>query len=129
MSGPLAAITAYGSGGLDTQTVTNGVTGTTPNRQWGYENGVMGSISPGTSKIYGGAAILDFYKFEGDGVYLIISGVRSNSGWAQVTIAGSVFTRSAATYTNPGGNSQWYWPLAGTATPFAGSGQTVAVFT
>jgi len=111
MSGFLAA--SFGAQHLDTQTVTTGATGTGPNRFRGYSNGSYGSISSGTSAIYG-ATISDLYWTENGGsaqYVLQIASSPPNSGWATMTIGTTVLSRAAATFT---AGSFWTWNTSDT---------------
>lgn len=103
------------SGLNDTQTVTTGSSGIAPNRVRGFFSGAWGSIADGTSNLYSGAAIL-VLEWEENGaggaeqIVFKLTGVVSNSGWDTLTIDGATtLLRSAATFTTPGGNSQWVW--------------------
>jgi hypothetical protein len=104
---------------LDTQSVTTGTVGSSPNRVRGKSTPLgIGSITDGTSNIYGGAVIIEAYWAENgavgtDYVNLTITGIVANSGWTHMLIDGSYFTRTGAGYSNPGGNSSWQWPNLG----------------
>lgn len=119
MSGAIAALLAgVGSTSLDTQTVTTGAAGTAPaqDRSRGYGIGVpfIGSISDGTSNIYGGAAINYLYWQEDAAVpsyYLAITGA-TNTGWTTLTIGSKVLNRTAATFAS----GSWTWTTADTIT-------------
>lgn len=171
-AGVVAAGTGSGAGGgggasLDTQTVTVGsdsyfqaggsIGGVYIPAQYYYYSGLMtnfppsnqsisgGSISDGTSNIYGGAAIEDVYHLFNDGfdyemIYLVIAGnTRANSGWTTMTIGSTAFARTDAAFQQ--GNAQnapnstiWYW-VGGTNNstgsalynPFSSSGTTTTV--
>lgn len=110
MSGALvpAALSA-----LDTQTVTVGGSGSAidGNRLRGFSTSpALGSISDGTSNLYGGASIviLEYDELSG-GVVLGITGTLANSGWSTITIKTSVFNRSNASFSVSGGVSYWFW--------------------
>lgn len=101
-----------------------------------YENGYgysssypYGSISDGTSNIYGGGAITDLnyvqYGSSSASVALGISGA-TNSGWTTMTIGTTSFSRaSAATY----GSGFWTWNVAVGANPFGTSGSKAVYWT
>lgn len=107
-------VTAAG-GGLDTQTVTTGndplgVGNPDYTRRRGFSTGGgFGSISDGTSNIYGGAAITDFYWDENGGetsLYTLTITGATNSGWTQVVIGGSkTLLRGDASFAS----STWTW--------------------
>lgn len=116
------------SGVLDTQTVSvaeyynesydPGNQITTYTLEYGYgPNG--GSISDGSSNIYGGASISNLYsrfvqrvnqfgipQITTHVLYLTISGA-TNSGWSSMDIEGSSYGRSSAAF----GNGVWTWSL------------------
>lgn len=121
------------AGPLDTQTVTVGRKGSAVfnNRRAGFSTfgTAMGSVSDGTSNIYGGASVLridseevapDDYSF-----YLTIGGNRANSGWSSMTVNGTILLRASAnSYAFDGTNTTWewdsigdIWPLTGVMTP------------
>lgn len=111
----LVGATSSGGGFLDTQTVTSGVIGGVGERTWGYISGSLGSISDGTSNIYGGAAILGIYYDQPSGAsYLRISGIQSNSGWSTMACvqSGITLNRASAVFSTSGGNSLWTWGAA-----------------
>lgn len=134
-----AGSTVGGGGGggsaLDTQTVTTGALGTAPNqdRIRGYSTGVLGSISDGTSNIFGGNSVTDFYWDENGGtpIYVLKINTATDSGWAQVDIGGMLtLTRaSRASFVS----NTWTWNAPGTTVPtqaFGSSGSSrVCVFT
>lgn len=108
---------------LDTQTVTMSQSGANPNRIRGYRaSPVQGSISDGTSNIYGGAAINKMVFFEsssnvGD-FTLEIAGEQTNSGWTTITneTDGKSLNRADATFSLVSGKSIWQWssqPISG----------------
>ena len=99
---------------IDTQIVTAAVTTGTGEAeeswtQTGYQSGVQGSISDGTSNVYGGAsitAVIHYGDSLGDSyVTLTITGA-ANSGWEQMYVGSAVFNRTAASYTS--GTWTWY---------------------
>lgn len=100
-------------GALDVQYVTSARTGGAPGEYYyGYISGVQGSITDGTSNIYGGATILEIYYDQNTGLnYLKIGGVQSNSGWTSMrcTTTGVTLNRSNATFSTSLGNSTWSW--------------------
>lgn len=100
---------------LDTQTVTSGAGGTVPDRRRGFATGQLGSIADGTSNIYGGGAITEFYWNENGGLgaqYILSITGAANSGWTQVTIDGSkVLTRASASFFL----GAWTWSTADAA--------------
>jgi hypothetical protein len=104
---------------LDTQTVTVATTGTTPDRLRGFGPGT-GSISDGTSNIYGGATIFTLQEVESDGdggvgwLALVITGNNANSGWTTMTNTtnSKSFNRADASYLYDGTYSSWTWTRA-----------------
>ena len=125
---------------LDTQTVT--VSGyEIINYEIGYyENGYgysssypYGSISDGTSNIYGGGAITDLnyvqYGLSSASVALGISGA-TNSGWTTMTIGTTSFSRASADiYGFHNGSGFWTWNVAVGANPFGTSGSKAVYWT
>ena len=135
-----ARMSKGGLTGLDTQTVNpvggSGTAGSS-NRLRGFSTvNALGSISDGTSDLYSGAAITELYFDENGGAgqqYLKITGTLPNSGWTTMTIDTTAYARSAATFTQAGGATQWQWSAPGAFTsvqPFAGiGGSTTVVWT
>jgi hypothetical protein len=119
MPGATLMMGVDGEGVLDSQSLTVAYSGTT----YGYISGLFGSISDGSSNIYGGASIINLSAVEATGVVQFgVSGIVANSGWTNMAIAGfGTFARTDATYQNSGGNSFWIWgsgsfPTSGTVT-------------
>ena len=135
-----------GSGGssplLDTQTVTRGQTtiGTNPVEVYsGFDTALsLGSISDGTSNIYGGASILGLFFYEKGytsppvgyteaNVVWAVNGTQPNSGWTTMTVGTTAFNRVDATFYVTAGASNWLWtlsipdPYVGAADPFSAS--------
>ena len=159
-AGSVAAGAGAGGGGgggssLDSQTVTvgsatsasggSGAPSGSTTRSGFLISGAGGSISDGTSNVYGGASILEI-EYQWDTTYpiavlsLTINGMgRANSGWTTLTIGTTSYQRAAATYASGaqsnGGNSGWFsypssYDYTGAANPFAATGQTTTcVFT
>lgn len=107
----------YGaSASLDTQTVT---VGTYPANQyvgpqWGFNSITgYGSVSDGTCNFYSGAAYhyLHYFDLNASNGYFTfgVSGNRANSGWTTCTANGTVYQRTAATYTYNSSNNNTYW--------------------
>ena len=95
---------------LDTQTVTVGVSVSQYVSWYGYSNSInLGSISDGTSNIYGGASILQIANLNGSSTFLTIEGSRANSGWTTMTINGIDFNRADASYSTTTTNTAWTW--------------------
>ena len=129
-----ASILLRANSALDTQRVTCGVSGVIPDRQRGYSIPLgIGSISPGTSKLYGGLVVQELYTNETLGaLYLTIPGTLANSGWTTMTVnnpvAGTtVFLRSAAAFTTGGGVSTWRW--TGATSEFTAANVSTVRFT
>ena len=127
------AVLMAGAGGagsiLDLQSMVVGTSGTTPNQTWGYlQSPAQGSMTDGTSNIYGGAQIVGLRGFESSGqITLVIAGNGlANSGWENVRIVGSdTFVRASASYSTNGTNTFWTW-ASGT---FPTSGTVAVEFT
>jgi hypothetical protein len=102
----------------DTQTVTTGADGTAGagDRRRGFISGAIGSVTDGTSNIYGGAAVTNIYWDEGDtfgepSYVLTITGA-TDSGWTTLTIGGTeTLYRIDATF----GSGTWLWPTVDSA--------------
>ena len=158
-AGIVSAGTGSGGGGgggsnLDSQTVTvgthtqsfsggSGLPASTGHWRGKFTNSyaTAGSISDGTSNLYGGASIVELY-YTWNTVYgasylalRIDTTVLPNSGWTTLTVGTTAFQRTAATYNgSSSGDTQWTWTTSGDLTgaqnPFAASGQTTTcVFT
>ena len=92
----------------------------------------VGSCSDGTSNVFGGATIKQFYHLWADPALggngsvkdfvFEVAGAQSNSGFDNITINGNVYTRSNATYTSNSTSTKWQW--AQVAQPFSSSGST-----
>lgn len=131
MSGILGSLLGHGGGiYLDTQVVTVGGTGTAidQNRRRGFLSGSFGSISDGTSNIFGGAAITAVYYDEAYGTpfyALTITGA-SNANWERLTIGSKVLTRASAFFVS----GTWTWNTTDTAgmQPFDGPGSVRTIY-
>lgn len=107
----------YGaSSSLDTQTVTVGYyTGNAyVGPQWGFNSITgYGSTSDGTCNFYSGAAYHYLYYFDlnaSNGWFTFgVAGNRSNSGWTTCTANGTVYQRTAATYSYNSSNNNTFW--------------------
>ena len=128
MTGILCAFAGIGGsgggGGLDTQTVTTGNSGTAPDRLRGYSSGLMGSISTGTSAIYS-ATITGIFYDENNLVYKLSITGATNSGWTTMTIGSKPLNRTAATFSS----GTWTWTTTDTITTqaFGANGNVVSV--
>ena len=113
----------------DVQTVTTGADGSAleNDRRRGFDELGLGSISDGTSNIYGGAAIETLHWAENGGFpfyKLTITGA-ANAGWVTMTIGSKVLTRNDASYVG----GIWTWNTTDTvaAQAFGGSGASRTV--
>jgi hypothetical protein len=114
-------------GYLEVPTTSEGIT--TYAYYYGYggiPTPVSGSISDGTSNLYGGASILQIsssWNYETT-LQFRVNGAVSNSGWNNMIIEGVAYSRASASFTS-GGNSTWTWNLGiipwDGARPFAAS--------
>lgn len=102
---------------LDQQTVIVG-SASSPT-QYGFMTGYYGSISDGTSNIYGGAAV-EWVAWQGSGIGLIfkVTGA-TNSGWTYMKIKGTDYYRTSASWSG----GYWRWSVGN---PFT-NGETVTV--
>jgi hypothetical protein len=95
--------------------------------------GPMGLISDGTFNFLGGATIqtLGWATFDSGGtatVYFRVNGSFSNSGWTNMQIQSTNYTRASATYNNNGSRTLWTWGgLDGTTSPFTSEGTNTTV--
>lgn len=119
-----AGIGGSGGGGLDTQTVTTGNSGSAPNRLRGYISGTMGSISTGTSAIYN-KTITGIYYDEDALQYVLSIPTATNTGWTTMTIGTEVLNRTSATFSS----GSWVWATTDTITTqaFGANGNVVSV--
>jgi len=113
---------------LDQQTITVGNTFQYYQQRWGYYTvWSIGSLSDGTSNIYGGQTIQGLmwsssglFQWYQQGTPASIS----NSGWSTLTVGGLSLGRAAASQFNQySTESVWVW--SGTANPFSSVGQVV----
>ena len=130
MSGIQMALLGAG-GTLDTQTITVADYVDKYAYLIGYRSGYMGSISDGTFNPTGGTTIEGLYYDLGVGyLYFGLAGSPiSNAGWTTMTLNGTAFTRSSASFVSSGGSTSWTWSSA-VSNPFPLAGNTTtAVFT
>lgn len=81
----------------------------------------FGSITDGTSNVYGGTSISGIYHVASsdganDGIWLTFDAPVANSGWNSININGTVLHRVNAQYLNNG--FRWPNPTAAIANPF-----------
>lgn len=115
---------------LDTQTVTTATIGSAPDRLRGFINGSMGSISDGTSNIFGpGNAITALLWDENGGagqtVNLTITGA-TDTGWTTLTIGSTVLARTAASFA--GGTWTWVTNDNLASQPFGSNGDNIVCY-
>lgn len=125
-SGAIALSKFYGTSKvLDSQTLTVGYTygcdkiGCWVSSSGYWTGGSMGSMSDGTSNIYGGAG---FRRLDWDGsstLTLGIEGNQPNSGWTSMNFDIFSFARASAFYVYSGGYTWWQWSCS--ANPFTQS--------
>ena len=122
-SGAISMYNFYGTSSvviLDTQTVTVGtIAGNQyvgPQYGWtDFTSPSTGSVSDGTSNIYSGAAVrtLLYFDLNADTKYFsyVNAGNSGNTGWTTLTVNGTSYQRSAATYTyaSSQNTSRWEW--------------------
>lgn len=92
---------------------------------YGYSSFYGGSISDGTSNVYGGAAIAEISWF-GQNLIFQVAGSRANSGWSSLVLPSGTFTRASATYQTASYTS-WSWATSAT-NPIGTSGTAIATF-
>jgi hypothetical protein len=74
----------------------------------------IGSISPGTLGLLGGATVLELARTSlgGGRLFFTVSGVYSNSGWSTLTINSLTFNRADANFDTSTGDTKWSWTTA-----------------
>lgn len=133
-SGAISMSNLWGkSASLDTQTVTVGLVSSKSGTSYGYGPG-YGSISDGTFNPKSGATIVTFNWSNTAILQFTISGTHTNDGWTQVRIVSTgstdyTFTRSAANFSQVGGNTIWSWSGASNPFPYQSSPAITAVAT
>ena len=126
----------YGASSSETQTVTVGTfydgTAYIPTTSWGYgQSQGYGSVSDGTLGVVGNANILVLsHNNLVPNIILTVSGTVANSGFTTMTVAGTAYSRSAATFfqqvTTAPFTTTWQFPT--TTNPFGTTvGATKAV--
>ena len=121
---------------IDTQTVTVGlfsitVYGSTSNTR-GFSAGITGSISDGTCNFKSGATIEYLAYSDQNGttnkeVQFRLDGNHSNSGFTTMSVAGTNYARTSASYVYSGGNSYWRWTVS--SNPFGTTSGATKVVT
>lgn len=106
----------------DSETVTVGRDDPSFPLQWGYWQFFYGSINDGTLNIYGPSADTVTRIYWSTGTNFLTLNMSStstitNSTWSTVTIAGTTFNRTAASYSGGGSSAQWVWSSV-TTNPF-----------
>ena len=82
-----------------------------------------GSRDLNIDSLYSGADVISLTHNSGTSTLTFsLTGTRANSGWATISIGGTSFSRSAATYSTSNGNTYWNWSLS--STPFGSSNGT-----
>jgi len=122
-----------GSGGgstLDTWTLTVGSTTVYNVTLSGYDSALsIGSLSPNTSAVFGGAPVAfiqDDLISGTNSVYFGVTSTATQSQFTTLTINGVSFSSSSATFYWSGTNSEWYWTGV-VSSPFPALGQTCTV--
>ena len=118
----------YGASGfLDTQYVTVATAFLYYQTRWGFYIAPynLGSISDGTSNIYGGAAVEGIMWSSGNQLTLRIAGNRGRVAWTSMNINGTSFTAVSATYNTSSTITNWNWYDVANPFPAAGSVATV----
>lgn len=121
---------------VDTQTVTVGVFSLTvygsTNNIRGFSAGITGSISDGTCNFKSGATIEYLAYSDQNGttnkeVQFRLDGNHSNSGFTTMSVAGTNYARTSASYVYSGGNSYWRWTVS--SNPFGTTSGATKVVT
>lgn len=115
---------------IETQTVTVGTFSAKGVTVYGFVTSV-GSIADGTFDFVSNAVITNLSWTNLNQLNFEITGVFANSGWTTVTISGTDFLRSAATFTTQVSPPRTLWSWSGASNVFGTTvGATVpAVFT
>jgi hypothetical protein len=98
--------------GLDTQVVTSGVQGVTPNRSYGFSllGSPIGSCSDGVSDMTGTAVKGLYWTEAAQQLMFAVGGVWPNAGWTTMTILGQyAVNRASAAFLTSGGDTYWSW--------------------
>lgn len=139
-SGAISMSNLYGkSNVLDTQSVYVGQTTVSDGKTYfdsvtGYSGQYgIGSISDGTSNVYGGATFYGIYHYSSypvnaslDGLYLYINGILPSTGWNTMKIGTTIYSRANCFSSTGSGRTYWVWP--GTqSNPFSAVGSNTTV--
>lgn len=139
-SGAISLSNLYGKTNiLDTQSVYVGQTTISDGKTYwdtvtGYSGQYgIGSISDGTSNVYGGASFFGIYHYSSyptanylDGLYLYITGTLADTGWTSMKIGTTIYSRANCFSSTGSGRTYWVWP--GTqSNPFSAVGSNTTV--
>lgn len=124
-------VSANGSSGggsaLDTWTLTVGsyplINGVTIN---GYNSGLAGTLSPATSSVFGGASVGFIEDINGVSMFFGVNSTATQAQFTTLTVNGTVYSSSAATFTWTGSLAEWNWTEPN-GNPFPAVGQTCIV--
>lgn len=118
----------YGaSSSLDSDTMTAG-SATILYQTWsGFQNwyattigSMAGTFSPKS------AAYAGLWHINGAGTITFrLHGAHTNAGWTSMTVAGSTYTRTSASFTQTGGDTQWSWSGVSSSPFSSGTSYTV----
>jgi hypothetical protein len=118
-----------GGGALDTWTLTvgsypliKGGTGTIN----GYNSGLAGTLSPATSSVFGGASVGFIEDINGVSMFFGVNSTATQAQFTTLTVNGTVYSSSAATFTWTGSLAEWNWTEPN-GNPFPAVGQTCIV--
>lgn len=121
----------YGaSNTLWTPTMNVGTKASKNNTQYGYNSGVMGSMSDYTVDFLSNATLDRLTWNDSSGVTIFkVYGTFSNAGWTSWTTSATsqTFNRSSASYSTNQGLTSWIWNT--TTNPYGSSGSITITFT
>lgn len=98
----------------------------------GFTSGSMGAISDGTCNFKSGAAIADLSYNDVNGslakdVTFMLNGTHANSGFTTMSVAGTNYARTSATFSTVSNTTSWTWTT--TTNPFGTTAGATKVVT
>ena len=119
----------YGaSANLDSETMTAGSATILYNTWTGFQNWyttTIGSMT-GTFGPKSGASFAGLWHIQGAGTITFrLHGTHTNADWTSMTVAGSTYTRTSASFSQTGGDTQWSWSGVSSSPFSSGTSYTV----
>lgn len=126
-SGQIDINVFHGTSAAENHTLTAGVTSDKLFSYYGFQTGIIGAFSPGTSAKIGGNTVNICEWVSSNVILFQVNAIVLQSAFTTLTVPGASYATASATFSSGSGVSTWQWSESTNRFPSNGSNYTVSI--